>query len=104
MEVIRDRRGDLQMDRHIPDENKIIEDPCGLVQRVRRRIMLHRMFVLDAGERDRVSDRDHNLHRTSIQTNEGERAKEERREATLTKSEETSTNEDTTLQWRAHLR
>ena len=65
-----------QMDRHILDENQIIEYPCGLVQRVRRRIMPHRIFVLDAGERDRVSDRDRNMPRTSRYTNEEERAKD----------------------------
>ena len=66
--------------------------------------MPHRIFVLDAGERDRVSDRDRNMPRTSRHTNEEERAKEERREAKLTNSEEIRTNEDTTLPWRARLR
>ena len=103
-EVARDRRRDLQMDRHTPDENKIIEDQNGLVRHVHRRIMRHKIFVLDAGGRDRVSDRDNNPRRTTRHTNEGERTKEERREATLMNSKETSGEEDTTQQWRARLR
>ena len=74
---------DRLLDRHTPDENKIIEAQNGLVWHVHRRIMRHKIFVLDAGERDRVSDMDHNPLRTRKYTNEGERVKEENREAML---------------------
>ena len=65
-----------------PDENKIIEAQCGVVRRVRRKIMPHKIFVLDVGERDLVCDRERNLSRITMHTREGERAKEERREVT----------------------
>ena len=62
---------DSLLDRHTPDENKIIEAQCGVVRRVRMKIMPHKIFVLDVGERDLVSDREHNPSRIIVHTREG---------------------------------